>query len=40
MSVTVSTCGQICNAPTNLSPSKMLYSFPKQERFLKRKTIQ
>lgn len=40
MSITISTCNQICNAPTNLSPSKQLYSFPKQERFLKRKTIQ
>ena len=39
MSVTISTCNQICNAPTNQSSAKMLYSFPKQSRFLKRKTI-
>jgi hypothetical protein len=39
MSVTVSNCNSICNAPTNLSSAKMLYSFPKQSRFLKRKTI-
>ena len=39
MSVTVSNCIQICNAPTNQSTSKMLYSFPRQPRFLKRKTI-
>lgn len=40
MSITVSNCNEICNAPTNHSASKMLYSFPKQSRFLKRKTIQ
>lgn len=39
MSVTISTCNQICNAPTNQSSAKMLYSFPKQSRFLKRKTL-
>lgn len=39
MSVTISTCNQICNAPTNQSSAKMLFSFPKQSRFLKRKTL-
>lgn len=39
MSVTISNCNQICNAPTNQSSAKMLYSFPKQSRFLKRKTL-
>jgi hypothetical protein len=39
MSVTISNCSQICNAPTNHSSAKMLYSFPKQSRFLKRKTV-
>lgn len=33
MSVTVSTCFQICNSPLNLSKSKHLYSFPKSTRF-------
>ena len=36
MSVTISTCNQICSAPTNSSHSKMLYSFAKQSRFLRR----
>jgi len=39
MSITISNCNEICNAPTNSSSAKMLYSFPKQSRFLKRKTI-
>jgi len=39
MSVTISTCNEICNAPTNHSSAKMLYTFSKQPRFLKRKTI-
>jgi hypothetical protein len=39
MSVTISNCNEICNAPTNQSTAKMLYTFPKQPRFLKRKTI-
>ena len=39
MSVTISNCENICHAPTNGSPAKMLYSFPKQSRFLKRKTF-
>ena len=39
MSVTISNCNEICNAPTNSSSAKMLYSFPKQSRFLKRKKI-
>lgn len=39
MSITISNCNEICNAPTNQSSAKMLYSFPKQGRFLKRKTI-
>lgn len=29
MSITVSTCLQICNSPLNLSSSKQLFSFPK-----------
>jgi hypothetical protein len=29
MSITVSNWKQICDAPTNNSPSKMAYSFPK-----------
>ena len=33
MSVTVSTAAQINQAPTNSSPSKALYSFPRAERF-------
>lgn len=33
MSLTVSTCFQICNSPLNLSQSKHLYSFPKSQRF-------
>ena len=33
MSVTVSNCFEICNAPTNISSAKMLYSFPKDGRF-------
>jgi hypothetical protein len=39
MSVTVSNCNDIFNAPTNESTAKMLYTFPKQTRFLKRTTI-
>lgn len=33
MSVTVSTCFQICNSPLNNSGSKQLYSFSKAKRF-------
>lgn len=33
MSVTVSTCAQICNSPLNKSHSKQLFSFPKSSRF-------
>jgi len=33
MSVTISTPAQICNSPLNASPSKMLYSFAKGNRF-------
>ncbi len=33
MSITISNCLEICNSPTNLSYSKMLYSFPKAHRF-------
>ena len=39
MSVTVSNCNEICNSPTNSSPSKMLYSFPKGIRFPMSKKI-
>lgn len=40
MSVTISNCDEICKSPTNTSPSKMLFSFPKGERFQKsRKTL-
>lgn len=39
MSVTISNCNEICNSPTNFSPSKMLYSFPKTARFNTRKVI-
>ena len=39
MSITISNCNEICNAPTNSSTAKMLYTFPKQSRFLKRKTM-
>lgn len=39
MSVTISNCNEICNSPTNVSPSKMLYSFPKTARFNTRKVI-
>ena len=33
MSITISTCNQICNSPLNQSRAKMLYSFSKGERF-------
>ncbi|CAD8188050.1 unnamed protein product [Paramecium pentaurelia] len=33
MSITVSTCQQICQSPLNLSPSKNLWTFSKSERF-------
>lgn len=33
MSITVSNWKQICDAPTNRSPSKMTYSFSKANRF-------
>ena len=33
MSTTVSDCHSICNSPVNFSKSKMLFSFPKDERF-------
>lgn len=33
MSVTVSTPGQICNSPLNNSTAKMLFSFPKANKF-------
>ena len=39
MSITISNCNDICNAPTNSSTAKMLYTFSKQSRFLKRKTM-
>lgn len=39
MSITISNYSEICNAPTNQSTSKMLYTFGKQNRFEKRKTI-
>jgi len=38
MSITVSNCFEICNSPLNLSPSKMLYSFGKEQRFKTMKT--
>ena len=39
MSITISNCYEICNAPTNQSSAKMLYSFPKQQRFVRRRQI-
>jgi hypothetical protein len=33
MSITISNCDEICKSPTNNSPSKMLYTFPKTTRF-------
>ncbi len=39
MSITISNYSEICNAPTNQSSAKMLYTFGKQNRFEKRKTI-
>ena len=39
MSITTSNCEQICHSHTNTSNSKMLYSFSKQPRFLKRKKV-
>jgi len=37
MSIIDSTPQQICNSPTNSSKAKMLYSFPKSNRFPKDK---
>ncbi len=39
MSVTVSNCDDICNSPLNNSKSKMLYTFPKSQRFSSSKRI-
>ncbi len=39
MSVTISNCDEIARSPTNNSPSKMLYTFPKTSRFHSRKQI-
>jgi len=39
MSMTISNCDEICRSPTNTSPAKMLYSFPKTARFNSRKVI-
>lgn len=33
MSVTISTCEEICHSPVNESKAKMLYTFPKEPRF-------
>lgn len=37
MSVTISNCDEICRSPTNQSPTKQLYTFPKESRFVKSK---
>ena len=39
MSVTISNCDEISKSPTNTSPAKQLYSFPKTARFNSRKLI-
>lgn len=33
MSITISTCNEICNSPLNQSKAKMLYTFSKEDRF-------
>lgn len=39
MSVTLSNCQEICNSPLNSSKAKMLYSFPRSQRFRSSKKI-
>lgn len=39
MSVTLSNCQEICNSPLNCSKAKMLYSFPRSQRFRSSKKI-
>lgn len=39
MSITISNCNEICNSPLNTSKSKMLFSFPKSNRFHSTKKI-
>jgi hypothetical protein len=39
MSITLSNCNEICNSPLNSSKAKMLYTFPKGQRFNSSKKI-
>jgi hypothetical protein len=39
MSITLSNCNEICNSPLNSSKAKMLYTFPKSQRFRNSKKI-
>jgi len=39
MSVTISNCDEIAKSPTNTSPSKQLYTFPKTARFNSRRLV-
>lgn len=39
MSITISNCNEICNSPLNNSKSKMLFTFPRSQRFRSSKKI-